>query len=155
VQYASATVRQHDDHTGEDGSGRPPSRRESGRRGRRPRWPRLLVLAGAVGHDRNGKVAAPYHINSDGTVGRAVPGVTPQVYDVGPHDFTPSQALDYVRQRDKLANSDFDHDRQRHQQQFIKAIAQKLLSTGVLTDLGKLSQVFDAMGRAMTIDTRA
>jgi LCP family protein required for cell wall assembly len=102
--------------------------------------------------NKTGKYAEPFHVNDDGTVGRAIPGVTPKVYDVGVHDFAPYEALDYVRQRDLLANGDFDYGRQRHQQQFLKAIFKKIFSTGTLTDPTKLSKVLDVVGKAMTVD---
>jgi anionic cell wall polymer biosynthesis LytR-Cps2A-Psr (LCP) family protein len=76
-----------------------------------------------IGHDdTTGKVAAPYVINSDGTVNHKVKGVTANFYAKGDHCFTPTEALDFVRQRDLLRNKDFDYGRQRHQQQFLKAV---------------------------------
>jgi LCP family protein required for cell wall assembly len=106
-----------------------------------------------VGNDnKTGKPAAPFRINSDGTVGSKNPGVTPKVYDVGQHHFAPWEALDYVRQRDLLANGDYDYGRQRHQQQFLKAVFKEILSTGVLTSPGKLSKVLGVVGKAMTVD---
>ncbi len=102
--------------------------------------------------NKTGKYAAPFHINDDGTVGRAIPGVTPQVYNVGWHDFPAYQALDYVRQRDLLANHDLDYGRQRHQQQFIKAVFKQIVSSGTLTSPSKLSKVLDAVGKAVTVD---
>ncbi len=103
-------------------------------------------------NDKTGKYAQPYHINDDGTVGYKNPGVTPMVYEVGWHDFPDYQALDYVRQRDLLANGDFDYGRQRHQQQFIKAVFKQIASSGTLTNPTKLAGVLNAVGKAMTID---
>jgi LCP family protein required for cell wall assembly len=103
-------------------------------------------------NNKTQKEQEPFHVNSDGTVGSAVPGVTPVTYTKGVHDFVAWQALDYVRQRDKLANGDGDYGRQRHQQQFIKAVFQKIVSSGTLTSPSKLSKVLDAVGKAMTID---
>jgi anionic cell wall polymer biosynthesis LytR-Cps2A-Psr (LCP) family protein len=60
------------------------------------------------------------------------------------------QALDYVRQRYGLPNSDYD--RQRHQQQFIKAMAQQVLSKNVITNPGKLDNVLKAAGSALIFD---
>ncbi len=105
-----------------------------------------------VGYTAGGAQAPPFTINSDGTVGKKNPGVTPQVYDVGEHHFTPAQALDYVRQRDLLANGDFDYGRQRHQQQFLKAVFKEIFTTGVLTNPAKLSKILDVVGKAMTVD---
>ena len=105
-----------------------------------------------LGKDKNGKYAQPYHVNDDGTVGYKIPGVTAQVYDVGMHHFTDWEALDYVRQRDLLANGDYDYGRQRHQQQFIKAVFKEIASSGTLTSPTKLAGVLDAVGKAMTVD---
>ncbi len=71
------------------------------------------------------------------------------VYKVGCRDLLPWQALDYVRQRKSL--DDGDYGRQRHQQQFIKAIAKAALSQG-LTDPIKLNRVLTAAGKALTVD---
>jgi polyisoprenyl-teichoic acid--peptidoglycan teichoic acid transferase len=103
-------------------------------------------------NDKTGKYAQPYHINDDGTVGYKISGVTAQVYTVGWHDFPAYQALDYVRQRDLLANGDYDYGRQRHQQQFIKAVFKQIVTSGTLTNPTKLASILDAVGKAVTID---
>jgi polyisoprenyl-teichoic acid--peptidoglycan teichoic acid transferase len=105
-----------------------------------------------IGFDKNGNEKMPYRINADtGKVIGPVPGVTPVVYHVGQQHLAPWQALDYVRQRELLKNGDYD--RERHQQQFIKAIFKEILSKNVLFDLGKLQKVMDVVGKAMTVDT--
>jgi LCP family protein required for cell wall assembly len=96
------------------------------------------------------QVGAPFTINPDGTVGSPKPDMRPQVYEVGWHDFADWQALDYVRQRDLLANQDSDYGRQRHQQQFIKAVLQKTTSTGVITNPIKVNKVLKSVGKAVT-----
>ena len=93
---------------------------------------------------------SPYHINADGTVGGLRPNMRAQVYEVGTHDFTDWQALDYVRQRDLLANGDGDYGRQRHQQQFLKAVMEKTTSTGVLANPIKVNAVLKSLGKALT-----
>ncbi|GAB1642764.1 LCP family protein [Krasilnikovia sp. MM14-A1259] len=60
------------------------------------------------------------------------------------------QALDYVRQRYGLKNSDYD--RQRHQQQFIKAMADQALSADVVTNPIKLDRVLRAAGQSLIFD---
>jgi polyisoprenyl-teichoic acid--peptidoglycan teichoic acid transferase len=105
-----------------------------------------------LGRTASGQIKPPFHINSDGTVGRAIRGVTPLVYLPGCQHLAAWQALDYVRQRDLLANHDLDYGRQRHQQQFLKAIFKKIFSAGTLTNLGKLNGVLAAMRGAMTLD---
>ncbi|MFF2410004.1 hypothetical protein [Streptomyces sp. NPDC058092] len=39
--------------------------------------------------------------------------------------------MDFVRQRDLLANHDFDYGRQCHQQQFIKAVLHQVVTDGL------------------------
>ncbi|MER7003320.1 LCP family protein [Dactylosporangium sp. NPDC000555] len=107
-----------------------------------------------IGHDAKGKTKVPYtqrFNSSGGTDLIPVSGVTPQTYHVGYQHLEPWQALDYVRQRDTLPNSDYD--RQRHQQQFIKALFKEIASRDVLTDPGKLRKVLDVVGQSMTIDS--
>ncbi|MFC7533051.1 LCP family protein [Actinoplanes sp. GCM10030250] len=58
------------------------------------------------------------------------------------------EALDYVRQRYGLPRTDYD--RQRHQQQFIKAMAKQAMSKDVVTDPGKLLKVMGAAGDSLT-----
>jgi anionic cell wall polymer biosynthesis LytR-Cps2A-Psr (LCP) family protein len=104
-----------------------------------------------IGEDQNGKKAKPYLINKDGTLNSKIPGVTPWFYSKGNHCFTPNEALDFVRQRDLLANKDFDYGRQRHQQQFLKAILQQAVKDG-LDSPTKLPGLLSAFGKAMTVD---
>ncbi|WP_238006043.1 LCP family protein [Dactylosporangium sp. AC04546] len=107
-----------------------------------------------IGHDAKGNTKVPYiqRFNAQGGTDLIpVAGVTPQTYHVGYQHLAPWQALDYVRQRDTLPNSDYD--RQRHQQQFIKALFRKIASRDVLTDPVKLKKVLDVVGESMTIDT--
>jgi LCP family protein required for cell wall assembly len=102
-----------------------------------------------VGYDSKGRYALPYDMSS-GTP-RAIRGVTPQVYQPGCQHLAAWQALDYVRQRELLP--DGDYGRERHQQQFLKAVFTEALSSGVLTNPGKLSAVLNAAGQAFTVDT--
>jgi LCP family protein required for cell wall assembly len=73
------------------------------------------------------------------------------VYQPGCQHLAPWQALDYVRQRETLPNGDYD--RQRHQQQFLKAIFTEALSRGVATDPIKLDRLIRAVGNSLTVDT--
>lgn len=73
------------------------------------------------------------------------------VYTVGWHDLTPWQALDYSRQRDYLADGSADYGRQRHQQQLLFAIADKIMSKDVMTNLGTVNKLKSAAGDALTI----
>ena len=105
-----------------------------------------------IGTDkRTGKRAAPYKINPDGTLNHKIRGVTANFYAKGNHCFTPTEALDFVRQRDLLANDDYDYGRQRHQQQFLKAIMKNIMDSG-LDSPTKLPGLLSALGQTMTVD---
>jgi LCP family protein required for cell wall assembly len=95
----------------------------------RPR-PRLASCA-------NNKCAHPYY------------GPQKQ-YKKGTYHLQGWEALDYVRQRYGLPKSDYD--RQRHQQQFIKAMAQQALSKKVVTNPAKLDRVLRAAGKSLIFD---
>jgi LCP family protein required for cell wall assembly len=106
-----------------------------------------------IGFNSKNEQKVPYrqYQKSDGTTGLdPIPGVTPVRYHVGYQHLEPWQALDYVRQRETLPNSDYD--RQRHQQQFIKALFKKVLSKDVLTNPIQFNKVVEVIGRSMTID---
>ncbi|GIH13113.1 LCP family protein [Rugosimonospora africana] len=76
---------------------------------------------------------------------------TKVTYQVGCQHMAPWQALDYVRQRELLPEGDYD--RQRHQQQFLKAIFQEAIDQGIATNPIKLDQLIRAVGSALTVDT--
>jgi LCP family protein required for cell wall assembly len=107
-----------------------------------------------IGHNAKGETKVPYIQRFNGSGGTdliPIAGVTPQTYHVGYQHLEPWQALDYVRQRDTLPHSDYD--RQRHQQQFIKALFRGIASRDVLTDPAKLKKILDVVGQSMTIDS--
>jgi|RhiMethySRZTD1v2_1073278.scaffolds.fasta_scaffold50719_2 polyisoprenyl-teichoic acid--peptidoglycan teichoic acid transferase len=104
-----------------------------------------------LGRDSSGKVVYPaFTINQDGTVGRQKPGLTPIVYEPGWHKFVGWQALDYCRQRDLLANGDGDYGRQRHQQQFLRAMIKEVTNKGLAKEPVKLDQVLRKTAKAFT-----
>jgi polyisoprenyl-teichoic acid--peptidoglycan teichoic acid transferase len=103
-----------------------------------------------VGHTKDGRVKTPF-TQDGGHHFYPVAGVTPEVYNVGCRHLDGWQALDYVRQRDLLANGDSDYGRQRHQQQFIKAVFKEVLDKG-FTSPTKLPGLIKSVGAAMTID---
>ncbi|MDG4823324.1 LCP family protein [Asanoa sp. WMMD1127] len=85
--------------------------------------------------------------------GCAHPYYGPQaVYKKGTHKLKGWQALDYVRQRYTVEGGDYG--RQRHQQQFVKAMAQQVLSKNVMTDLPKLDKVLRAAGESLVFNGR-
>ncbi|MEV5690753.1 LCP family protein [Micromonospora globbae] len=87
--------------------------------------------------------------NGEGYVG-------PQaVYTKGTHHLSGWQALDYVRQRyPKNGVPDADYGRQRHQQQFIKAMVGQAFSADVVTNPIKLDRVLRAAGQSLIFNGR-
>lgn len=74
------------------------------------------------------------------------------------HLFTPgcqqmdgARALDYIRQRYDLPQGDYD--RQRHQQQLLRAMLDQASSTNLRSNPVKLDQVLRAWGDSLTVDT--
>ncbi|HEY0699813.1 MAG TPA: LCP family protein [Micromonospora sp.] len=72
------------------------------------------------------------------------------VHKVGCREMEGWEALDYSRQRYGLKNGDYD--RQRHQQQLIKAMAKKAMEGGVMTNPLKLNELMKAAGKAFVLD---
>jgi LCP family protein required for cell wall assembly len=72
-------------------------------------------------------------------------------HEVGCKNMAGWEALDYSRQRYGLKNGDYD--RQRHQQQLIKAIAKKAAGSGVLSNPLKVNSLIKAAGKAFVLDT--
>jgi LCP family protein required for cell wall assembly len=103
-----------------------------------------------LGVDKDGKLVQGWYSEWAGI--QLQQGVTPFVHKTGCRKMNATEALDYARIRKSLPNGDYD--RQRHQQQLIKAIVNQATSTGVLTDLGRLNQVIKAAGDAFILDTR-
>jgi anionic cell wall polymer biosynthesis LytR-Cps2A-Psr (LCP) family protein len=104
-----------------------------------------------IGHTKDGKQAVPYTTTSAGTDPRPVPGVTPNRYKIGNQCLNPTQALDFARQRDLLSpHNQGDYDRQRHQQQLIKAIMKTAVSQGLQSPT-KLPTLLNSIGKAMTV----
>lgn len=72
-------------------------------------------------------------------------------HEKGCKDMEGWEALDYARQRYGLTNGDYD--RQRHQQQLIKAIAKKASGSGVMTNPIKVNNLIKSAGKAFVLDT--
>ncbi|SCL13058.1 LCP family protein [Micromonospora inyonensis] len=100
------------------------------------------------------------HREPDGTHREPLPGgggyVGPQaVYPKGTQRLEGWQALDYVRQRyPKNGVPDADYGRQRHQQQFVKAMASQAFSADVVTNPIKLDRVLRAAGESLVFSGR-
>jgi LCP family protein required for cell wall assembly len=60
------------------------------------------------------------------------------------------EALEYSRLRH---SSNGDYDRQRHQQQLLRAMAKKATSAGILTNPAKVSNILSAAGSSLKMDT--
>jgi LCP family protein required for cell wall assembly len=73
-----------------------------------------------------------------------------RVFTKGMMHMNGEQALDWVRQRYQFPRGDFD--RQRHQQEFLKAIMDKASSGGLLANPGKLNDFLKSVTAAVTVD---
>lgn len=76
---------------------------------------------------------------------------TDQLFPLGCQVFDGAQALDYSRQRYGLENGDYD--RQRHNQQLLKAIFSTALNKGIAYNPIKIDQFIRALGSSLTLDT--
>jgi LCP family protein required for cell wall assembly len=73
------------------------------------------------------------------------------VYHAGCSRMDAISALDYVRQRKLIEGGDYA--RQRHQQQFMKAVIQEARAQGVLTNPARLDQLIRSAAGALTVTT--
>lgn len=101
-----------------------------------------------IGYDKDGNFLAPYYGPDLANRNRES---TPLVYEPGCRHFPAYQALDYVRQRKSLPNGDYD--RQRHQQQFVKAIFDEAQAQNLTSNPLKLDKFIRAVGSSLTVDT--
>ncbi len=115
---------------------------------------------GYINGDRS-QHAKPFNINPNTGVPRcpgkysfdrtplkcALPGVTPVQYKKGFQHLSAYDALDFVRCRDGLPYTDYD--RQRHQQQFIKALLKEAYDKG-MNDPTKLTSFLSSISKAFT-----
>jgi LCP family protein required for cell wall assembly len=76
---------------------------------------------------------------------------TGAVYAAGCQQMNGKEALDLARQRYGLPEGDFD--RQRHQQQLLRALLDKISKTNLLADPLKADQILREVGSALTLDT--
>jgi LCP family protein required for cell wall assembly len=104
-----------------------------------------------LGVDKNGKILKLWYKEGAG-IQDLPPGGHALVHEVGCRRMSAQLALDYARIRKSLPNGDYD--RQRHQQQLIKAIAKEATSKGVITNPVKLNNVIKAAGKAFVLDTQ-
>lgn len=104
-----------------------------------------------LAQDKSGKLVRVWFDEKAERVRGIPPGGRRVVHEIGCRRMSAELALDYSRIRYGLPNTDYD--RQRHQQQLLKAIAKEATSKGVLTDLRKLNRVVEAAGKAFVLDT--
>jgi LCP family protein required for cell wall assembly len=76
---------------------------------------------------------------------------TNAVFEPGCRRMRPAQVLDYLRQRENLVDGDFG--RQRHQQQFLKALLSEAMTQGVVLNPVKANRLIRVVARAMVLDT--
>jgi len=76
---------------------------------------------------------------------------TGRIFTPGCHQMSGGQALDFARQRYDLPGGDFD--RQRHQQQLLRALIDKMADRNVITNPVKTDQIIRGVGAALTLDT--
>jgi LCP family protein required for cell wall assembly len=76
---------------------------------------------------------------------------TGRFFPLGCQVFDGAEALDYSRQRYGLENGDYD--RQRHDQQLIKAVFSTALNGGITHNPLKADQFIRALGNSLTMDT--
>jgi LCP family protein required for cell wall assembly len=86
------------------------------------------------------------------TVDQTITSIFPpyRVFTAGGHHFNGAEALDYVRQREQFADSDIT--REKHQQEFLKAVMDTGASTGTLTNPVRLDAFVHALSAAITAD---
>jgi anionic cell wall polymer biosynthesis LytR-Cps2A-Psr (LCP) family protein len=98
-----------------------------------------------IGHTADGRLAAPYR--TSGTGMQRVPGVTPEVYDVGCRRFAGWQAVDYVRQRMLVDGArDGMAERDKHARDLLQALLDQ-----VGTNPARLSAVLVASRTAVAL----
>jgi LCP family protein required for cell wall assembly len=68
----------------------------------------------------------------------------------GCRDMQPWEALEFSRLRH---SSNGDYDRQRHQQQLLRAMAKKATSAGIISNPGKVANILKAAGASLKMDT--
>ena len=120
---------------------------------------KIVDAMGGVGMHIEQEVRSE-HRQPDGTMRQLKPGgggyLGPQaVYKPGNAHLNGWQALDYVRQRyPRNGVPDSDYGRQRHQQQFVKAMVNQAFSADVVTNPLKLDRVLRAAGESLIFNGR-
>ena len=100
-----------------------------------------------IGHDKNGDFLAPWY-GPEGQYRNR--DSTPVVYEPGCQHLAAWQALDFVRQRKSLP--DGDYGRQRHQQQFLRALFERAQAKDLTSNPLELDRFIRAVGESLTVD---
>lgn len=104
-----------------------------------------------LAEDSEGRLRKVWYDENNGIQGLR-PDEHAYVHEKGCRRMPATLALDYARIRKGLDNGDYD--RQRHQQQLIKAIAREATGRGMMVNLPKLLNVIDSAGKAFVLDTQ-
>jgi LCP family protein required for cell wall assembly len=111
------------------------------------------VHYGTTHPDGTGSPCVPARFNAD-MVASPVPNCYGKVYlPQKARRLTPVEALDYTRQREWMGLNDGDYGRQRHQQQFIKALAREAEAQGLTTNPAKTLSLIKSVGSALEVWT--
>jgi len=86
----------------------------------------------------------------DLTFDKAAKGANGEVFGPGKEHLNGTQALEYVRERKSLPGGDFD--RQKRQQNFLRAVMKKTLSQGTMSNPITLTKVLDAATNNLSVD---
>jgi LCP family protein required for cell wall assembly len=89
----------------------------------------------------------------DNAIAHPISTCKAKVYDKGTRRLSPEEALDYTRQREWMELGDGDYGRQRHQQQFIKALVREAKAQGLTTNLPKALSLISTVGSTLTMWT--
>ena len=73
-----------------------------------------------------------------------------RVFTQGSHTFNGAEALDFIRQRYQYADGDFT--REKHQQEFLKALLDKAVSAGTLSNPARFKDFIGSTASALTVD---
>ena len=88
----------------------------------------------------------------DMTVDQTITSIHPphRTFTKGMNHFTGAEALDYVRQRYQFPDGDIT--RAKHQQEFMKAVMDKAVSSGTLANPARLNAFLQAVTKSVTVD---
>jgi LCP family protein required for cell wall assembly len=73
-----------------------------------------------------------------------------RTFTAGLNHFNGEEALDYIRQRYQFPDGDFT--RIKHQQMYLKALLDKAVSLGTVTNIGNMKAFVTSVASAMTVD---